>query len=144
MGYTNVSTYINSGNVIFDAESEDFSKVAWVLEETFGFSIETIFRSGENILKLAGEIPKDWNNDDEQKTDILFLWDEYDSAKSLDLIKAHPEVDRLLYLPWAIVWNISRTDYVKSGMNEFIKSKLYKHMTARNVNTVRKLSELVR
>lgn len=143
LDYANVQTYINTGNVIFDSEDDDFSKIEGILEETFGFEIRTVFRSAENIRNLAEQIPKDWKNDDEQKTDILFLWDEYNNEESLNLIKIHPEVDHILYLPWAIVWNISREHYSKSGMNTFIKSKLYKHMTARNINTMRKLWELM-
>lgn len=34
-------------------------------------------------------------------------------------------------------------DNHKSGMRAFIGTPLYKHMTARNVNTVRKLAELM-
>jgi uncharacterized protein (DUF1697 family) len=74
---------------------------------------------------------------------VLFLWEEFDTEESLSLIKATEWVDNLLYLPWAIAWNIERKNYAKSGMKDFIKSKLYKNMTARNVNTVRKLSELM-
>lgn len=35
MGYANVRTYINSGNVIFDTEDSDFSQLEKVLEEEF-------------------------------------------------------------------------------------------------------------
>lgn len=94
-----MQTYINTGNVIFDSEDDDFSKIEGILEETFGFEIRTVFRSAENIRNLAEQIPKDWKNDDEQKTDILFLWDEYNNEESLNLIKIHPEVDHILYLP---------------------------------------------
>lgn len=143
LGYTDVWTYINSGNVIFTSENDDFSKVEKALRETFWFEVPTIFRSKENITHLANKIPKEWKNDEEQKTDILFLWEEYDSESSLSLIKSNPKVDNLLYLPWAIVWNIERRNYSKSGMKEFTKAELYKNMTARNINTVRKLKEIM-
>lgn len=42
-----------------------------------------------------------------------------------------------------IVWNLSKVDYATSGMKKFIGTKLYKNMTARNINTVRKLAELM-
>lgn len=144
LGYSNVSTYINSGNVIFESSNEDFSNIEPTLRETFGFEIRVVVRSGENIVSLAERIPSEWVNDDTQKTDILFLWDEYDRAENIDLIKRNPEVDRLVYIDSAIVWNISRSEYTGSKMEDFIGTNLYKHMTARNVNTVRKLAELMK
>lgn len=77
------------------------------------------------------------------KTDVLFLWGEFDSEKSVDLIKHNIEVDALVYLPGAILWSVLRNDYVKSGMNTFIGSVVYKNMTARNINTVRKIAALL-
>ena len=41
------------------------------------------------------------------------------------------------------VWNINRKNYSKSGMNKFIGTEVYKNMTARNVNTVRKFLEIM-
>lgn len=35
MGFQNVSTYINSGNVIFESEKHDFSNVEKTLKATF-------------------------------------------------------------------------------------------------------------
>lgn len=67
----------------------------------------------------------------------------YDSKKSLDLLTKNSKVDNLKYIDGAIVWNIKRGDYSKSGMNKLIGTPLYKHMTARNINTVRKLDALM-
>ena len=139
--FEDVSTYINSGNVLFSSEHIDVPAIEKRLEEIFGFSIPVLVRSMEDIIHLAKSIPENWENNNEQKTDILFLYEEYDSKESINLIKTNPEIDRLLYIKWAIVWNIFKSEYSKSGMNEFIKSKLYKNMTARNVNTVSKLAQ---
>jgi uncharacterized protein (DUF1697 family) len=60
----------------------------------------------------------------------------------LDLIKT-TEVDNLSYAVGAIVWNVEKAKLNKSGMKKFIGTTIYKNMTARNVNTVRKLAELM-
>ena len=146
-GFTEVSTYINSGNIIFKSTEDDEAKIASkiksVLRDAFGFEIQIIIRSDSNIRKLARMIPDDWQNDGVQKTDVLFLWDDYDNKKSLSLIKQAKNIDNVLYAKGAIIWNILVKDYGKSGMNKFVGSKLYKNMTARNVNTVRKLAGLM-
>ena len=53
-------------------------------------------------------------------------------------------VDTLIYIEGALIWNLRREHYSKSGMNTFIGTPIYKNMTARNVNTVRKLAELMK
>jgi uncharacterized protein (DUF1697 family) len=141
--FNNVSTYINSGNVIFESDNDDFSHIESALAEKFGFEIKVVIRDEYNIRHLAETIPREYENNAEQKTDILFLWDDFDSPDSIDLIKIHPDIDNLHYISGAIIWNISKSNYSKSGMHKFIGSTVYKHMTARNINTVRKLATLM-
>jgi uncharacterized protein (DUF1697 family) len=147
LGFLNVSTYINTGNVIFEIEEkkEEIAKkkIEKALKDNFKFEIRVILRDEKNIEKVCKKIPADWQNNDDMKTDVLFLWEEFDNKKSLDLINKKEEIDNLIYVDGAIIWNIDRKNYTKSGMNKFIGSVLYKNMTARNVNTVRKLSELM-
>jgi uncharacterized protein (DUF1697 family) len=145
LGFSGVSTYINSGNVIFETNKDDdvslvVKKIEKSLLEIFGFKIRIVVRDIKNIQKLCKDVPAEWKNDEEQKTDILFLWDEFDNKKSIDLIKT-TSVDNLKYTDGAIIWNIKRVDQNKSGMKKFIGTEVYKNMTARNVNTVRKLGE---
>lgn len=139
LGYANVSTYINSGNVLFESDKKDFSRIEPALKKSFGFAITVVIRDAKNIEKLCKAIPKDWENNTEQKTDILFLWDEFDNKKSIGFIKTNKDVDVLKYISGSIIWHIKRKDYSKSGMSKFIGGIIYKNMTARNINTVRKL-----
>jgi len=145
-GFSNVSTYINSGNVIFESKENDADKLISIIKmilKNFDFEIQVIIRSSANISKLTKAIPADWQNNDVQKTDVLFLRADFDNKKSLNLIKQTPGVDNVIYVNGAIIWNVKRIDYNRSGMKKFIGTELYKNMTARNVNTVRKFSELM-
>lgn len=148
LGYLDVVTYINTGNVIFETEEKNNElikkEIEKVLKDNFKFEIRVVLRDGKNIEKVCKKIPTDWQNNDEMKTDVLFLWEEFDNKKSLDLINKKEGIDNLIYVDGAIVWNVDRKNYTKSGMNKFINSILYKNMTARNVNTVRKLRELMK
>ena len=58
-------------------------------------------------------------------------------------IKTNPKVDTLLYTSGAIIWHLKKKHYGKSKMNDLIRTKLYKNMTIRNVNTVQKLQNLI-
>lgn len=143
MGYEDVRTYINSGNVIFSSTKKDFSQIKKALKKAFGFDIAVIVRDAKNIQQLNKAIPAAWLNDPKQRTDVLFLWDEYDSKKSLKLFTVKPGIDNLKYTAGAIIWNFERKHYTKSGMGKMIGTLIYKNLTARNVNTVRKLAELM-
>lgn len=146
--FESVSTYINSGNVILETdETENIEqKIEVLIQINFGILVPVLIRNSEEILALNNIIPKDWTNDSTtQKTDVLFLWEECNTPKVLDSIIHNPDVDNLIYIPeaGAIVWNVARADYKFGGMDKFAGSKIYKSMTARNVNTVRKLAELM-
>ncbi len=143
MGFTKVSTYINSGNVLFSGSKPSAKKIEQSLTKAFGFAIPVVLRTAKNIIELNQFLPTEWQNDGVQKTDILFLWDSYDSAESIQKIKVRSGVDILRYFPGTIVWHIDPGLYTKSYMRYFIGTDVYKHMTARNINTVRKLAELL-
>ncbi len=144
LDFTQVFTYINSGNVIFQTSAQVVTeKIELALKKTLGFEIRVVVRDAKNIQKLCSEIPLRWKNDTEHKTDVLFLWPEFAHKKSIGLITA-TEVDTLTYLDGAIVWHIDKKNYNKSGLHKFIGTHLYKNMTARNINTVRKLGELMK
>jgi uncharacterized protein (DUF1697 family) len=143
LGFLNVSTYINTGNVIFETDKKDLEEIIEkALKKAFGLPLRIVIRDAKNIKKLCKDIPRGFENNTEQKTDILFLWDEYNNKKSLTLIKK-TKVDTLKYIDGAVVWNVQKKYLTKSGMRGFTGSVIYKHMTARNINTVRKLNELL-
>ncbi len=148
LGFSDVRTYINSGNVIFKTEERDEKKLVREIEEGirdhFGLDIPVVVRSKEEIDRVTKEIPAEWMNDQEQRTDVMFLWEEVDTPDVLQTIKINPEVDILKYTKGAVIWHLLRKNYTKSRMNKIIGTHFYKHQTARNVNTVRKLQELMK
>jgi len=144
LGYGNVRTYINSGNVIFDSSSDDFESIRPKLSERFGFEVRLVIVPVELFNKLIEKTPADWRNDKQQKTDVLFLWPGYDDKQTLQDLELIDEYDTAIYVDGAIVWNIDRANQSKSRMQKgYISSDIYKNMTARNINTVRKIASLV-
>lgn len=146
LGYVDVMTYINSGNVIFSSSKTAAAilrELEPALEKTFLFHIPTLLRTKQELQTIVDEVPKKWVNDSDQKTDVLFLWPTYNNKKTLQLIAQQPKVDELRYVSGAIIWHIDRGNITQSKMRDFIGTSVYKHMTARNINTVRKLVALM-
>jgi uncharacterized protein (DUF1697 family) len=81
-GLENVSTYINSGNIIFESAETDSGKLTDLIEKLiknkFKLDVATLVLSQpdyENIIKSA---PKGWGSDPAWKYNLLFLLPPYD------------------------------------------------------------------
>lgn len=142
---SNVSTYINSGNVIFETtESYDAicQKLKALFKKEFGFEIPTLVKSATEMAQIAKAIPSNWKNDTEQRTDVAYLFPEIDSKKTIEDLPLNKEFVNIRYVKGALIWNIDRKNYAKSRLNKLIGHKLYKFMTMRNVNTARYLGNM--
>ena len=143
MGYCNVRTYLNSGNVLFETNDDRRQiqeAVPKALEVEFGFEIATLIKSEEDMKRIASVIPLAWENNQEQKTDVAYLFPEVDYEGFIDEMPVKREFADLLYVPGAVVWHIFRDNYNKSQINKIIGQKMYQQMTVRNVNTARYLA----
>lgn len=146
-GMSSVKTYINSGNIIFADDSHPANELAVVLEKAiqahFDLSIKVLVYGFDEFQRIAANIPANWSNDKEMKSDVWFLWPEADDAAVLDQLVIKPEIDRVKYVSGAILWSVDKEHASKSGMGKVIGMPLYKLVTIRNVNTVRKLMALM-
>lgn len=60
LGLKNVETYIQSGNVLFEADQDESSLQRWIEEEirnVFGFSVTVVLRTGKELLQVANHRP---------------------------------------------------------------------------------------
>jgi uncharacterized protein (DUF1697 family) len=146
LGCKDVLTYINSGNVIFSDNRpamELKSLVEQAIADEFKLEVPVVIRDQANVAYLVDKIPAGWTNDKQQKTDVMFLWEDIDDKGILERVIINPKIERILYLSGALVWNIGRENVAKGGGVKLIKTDLYRQMTVRNINTVRKLHQLL-
>jgi uncharacterized protein (DUF1697 family) len=147
LGFSKVSTYINSGNVIFSNDKQPVNKIASKAEEAieteFGFKVHVIVRTQEYIEQILKELPERWQNDKDMKCDVMFLWEEVHSPDILNELMIKPDIEDVKYVSGAIIWRVDRANAAKSGALKLIGTPLYKKMTIRNCNTVRKISSLM-
>lgn len=142
LGCINVSTYINSGNVIFeskDGQENIMKKVEAGLKKEFDFDIPFLVKTEKEMKKITDAIPTEWQNDSSQRTDVAYLFPQIDSKKTIDDLPVKKEFMDIRYVKGAIYWNIDRNNYNKSHLNKIISHKLYQFMSVRNVNTARHL-----
>lgn len=146
LGFTNVSTYINSGNVLFEStDDETTDSLAQLFEkrlyQKYTLTIPVLVVTTDLLHAISSKIPNSWTNDTDMKCDVLFLWKEIDSKDILTQLAYNPDIEDVLYTPGAVVWRIDRRYINKGKMVKIVGTAIYKKMTVRNVNTVRKLVE---
>jgi len=54
-----------------------------------------------------------------------------------------PNIDEVIYIDGSLVWHLEKKNYRKSGITRMAKTEIYKNMTVRNINTVRKINLLL-
>lgn len=147
LGLEQVVTYINSGNAIFKTDLEDVKLISENIEAKiltdFGFAVKVLVRPQSDFENICKKVPQKWINNDQMKCDVLFLWDEMQSPETIKLLNLVPDIDEVIYESGAIIWSLNRENYAKSAMQKFIKSPVYPKSTARNINTVRKILEIM-
>src|SRR5260370_20541198 len=146
LGLTDVRTYINSGNVIFSTRASDAqrltARIEKALEQHTGMAIKVLLLDHKTLKKMVDAIPRKWVDDKTMRTYVLLLWKELDDRGILDRLPIKPGVDELKYTPGAIVWRVDRENVSRSQMNRIVGTPLYKKVTIRSANTMRKLNEL--
>ncbi|WP_010676622.1 DUF1697 domain-containing protein [Bacillus timonensis] len=147
VGMNDVVTYINTGNIIFTSNGQSKTELSRILEEAihneFELQIKVVVRSIDDVRGIIDAIPESWKNDNNMKSDVMFLWDEMDDESVLEQLVIKPNIDTVKYVPGAILWSVDKKNVTKSGMSKIIGTKLYKQVTVRNVNTARKIYELM-
>lgn len=141
LGFKNVSTYINSGNIIFETGSKPKrEEIEAAMEKEFGFAIQTLVKTKREMQKIATAVPNDWQNDAEQRTDVAYLFPEIDLESTLNELPVKKEFIDVRYTKGAIFWNVKRKNVFRSQLAKIIGHRLYKFMTVRNINTARYLA----
>jgi uncharacterized protein (DUF1697 family) len=146
IGLFEVRTYINSGNVIFSTRASDAqrltARIEKALEQHTGMAVKLLVMDHKTLKEIVDAIPRNWVDDKTMRTYVLLLWKELDDRGILDRLPIKSGVDELRYTPGAVVWRVDRENVGRSQMNRIVGTPLYKKITIRSANTMRKLNEL--
>ncbi|WP_373056741.1 DUF1697 domain-containing protein [Zunongwangia sp. H14] len=147
IGFKNVKTYIQSGNIIFNENVKNISKMETQLEkfilDTYGFEVPVIIRSAEQVEKAISDNPYFSKESDLDRLHLSFLKQAPD-AENIDKAKnANYEPDSFeVKGKNAFVYCTGK--YSDSKLtNNFFENKLKVAATTRNWKTVLKLQELL-
>ena len=146
LGLSEVRTYINSGNIMFSTRASDAPRLTARIEKALaqhaGMEIKVLVMDHVALKKVVDAIPPNWVDDKTMRTYVLLLWKELDDRKVLHSLPVKAGVDELMYTPGAVIWRVDRENVGRSQMNRIVGTPLYRKITIRSANTMRKLNEL--
>ncbi|MBI3889087.1 DUF1697 domain-containing protein [Candidatus Saccharibacteria bacterium] len=149
LGLRDVSTFINSGNVLFSTdqrnESELVSLCEKAIEEQFGFAVVVMVISAEDLTQAVDDAPSWWASGDPKKlrSDALFVIPPTKPSEVLaEIQKKSSAVDKLEIRGQVIFWTLVMEDYNKSVVPKIIGTSIYRRVTMRSSTTTKKLYTL--
>jgi len=142
-GFSDVSTYINSGNVLFFSKSKDKEKLQAecrrIIMEKFGLNIAVMVISAQELSDALDHAPKWWDTDTESKHNAFFV---IPPATAESLIESvgdeNPEYARVSHYGQVIFWSAPIKTFTRTSWSKAISSKVYYNITVRNSNTTKK------
>jgi len=67
-----------------------------------------------------------------------------DKRNVLKRLTVKKGIDDVKYVSGAVIWRVDRDKLTRSGMMKLTSDELYRQMTIRNCNTVRKLADMMK
>lgn len=149
MGFEQVKTYIQSGNVIFTSKSDDLNQLARHIEEQirkdFNAQVPVIILENHFLMEVQEKNPfLTRKNIDLTKLHITFLSEEpqLDNVAKIDAVRYVPDE---FIIAGKVIYLYCPGGYGTTKLNNgFFEHKLKVTATTRNWNTVNKLVELIR
>jgi uncharacterized protein (DUF1697 family) len=148
MDYADVSTYIQSGNVLFKSDESDktrlTNKIEQMLSARFKYSSCIVVVTDAQLKIIVEEAPEGFGQEaDKYRYDVLFVKEPLNPGEILKNLRIRDEVDRSFAGQSVLYFarNISRAS--QSYLTKIITLPEYKSITIRNWNTTTRLLSIM-
>lgn len=147
LGFSNVRTYIQSGNILFRSSHTNVKRLEKRIENGLadGFSItaQAVVLSQQRYVSAIEAAPRKWGKDDLQKHNALFVLGDITPE---DVIAQLPppkkNIETITTGPGVLFWSVSKEQSSKTTLMKLPSEPVYQQLTVRNHNTVFKLQDL--
>ena len=148
LGLAAVRTLIASGNVVFRTDGTDSRKLEGTLERALvrahGYDGKVVVRSLAEYEKMIRGMPPRWGEEKERRYYVLFLRHEVDRPSLLRELDVNEAVEDVDYVPGALLWSARLDGLTRSRMARMNTRPIYGELTVRNLNTTRRILELLK
>ena len=148
MGFAQVTTYINSGNIVFKTKEADARKLERKIEQMmakeYKLDSKVVVRDLSEMERLVKSLPSDWTDDSTRRFNVIFLRHTIDSKDILADLPANSDIEEIVYRPGTLLWSAQMTEWNRTSLAKLSSRKLFQDMTVRNLNTTKKLYDLMK
>ena len=147
-GFGHVRTYINSGNLLFEAEApreEVAQRVEDLLASRYDFPIRLALLTGQDYLDQLDELP-DWWHGEVARRDALFYTRGLDRDLVRERIEAMELGDEAVHFgEHAVFWGkFDEKSFLKTAYHKrLLREDFYRQVTIRSGSTVEKIAAMV-
>jgi uncharacterized protein (DUF1697 family) len=148
LGFTNVRTYIQSGNVLFSADESDQARLTSQLEDalsiTYNYTSRVVVRSDEEMKDIVAHAPKDFGSDPATyRYDVIFLKEPLTAAEAMQSVTTKEGVDQAFAGNGVLYFSRLISKATQSHLSRIVSMPVYQSMTIRNWNTTTKLLNMM-
>ncbi len=149
LGFSEIITYINSGNVIFSSVIDDknllSNRIKQMIKDNFDLEIPVFIVLQEELGELLKGAPDWWGNDNTEIYDNLIFMLPPLTYKEFSEQIGNPkeEYEKVHHYKDVIFWSFCRKNYQKTNWwSKTASSNVSSMITIRTANTVRKIVDL--
>jgi uncharacterized protein (DUF1697 family) len=146
-GFTDVATYIASGNVLFsspDAGAGLARRIEAALEKAFDYQATVMLRSRKQMQEIVARAPRGFGADPANyRSDVIFLNAPLTAAAALKDVPLKEGVDTANAGPGVLYHARLIARASQSKLSRVVSMPMYKSMTIRNWNTTTTLLRLM-
>ncbi|MFC6171489.1 DUF1697 domain-containing protein [Loigolactobacillus jiayinensis] len=147
LGFAQVRSYINSGNLIVDSSlslGETQTAVAALLATQYDFPIAAVVLEKTAYLTELAQVPEWWGQAADCRHNALFFLPTYTPEMLLALRQQTLQYDQIHFGTHALFWTApTQQHYSRSLYAKLMQVALYPAVTIRNRNTTLKLAALL-
>lgn len=149
LGFTDVLTHLNSGNVVFSDNTDDIEHLAHtiktMIENNFKLDIPVFIISQKDLKEILNNAPDWWGDSNKEIYDNLIFMFPCSSYDGLYHEIGSPKegYEKVYNYKNAVFWSFSRKNYQKTNWwSKTAVSSIGKKITIRTANTVRKIATM--
>ena len=148
LGFDDVVTYIQSGNVVFasrETRAVGFTqRIEATLAETFGYQATVVVRSRPQMRAVVDRAPKGFGAEPATyRYDVIFLKEPLTARVAMKSVPTNPVVDEAYAGTGVLYFSRLIEKAAQSRLNKIISSPIYPIVTIRNWNTTTKLVKMM-
>ena len=148
LGFENVSTYIQSGNVLFSANKSNQVKLTSRIEEslskTFNYKSRVVVRSYKEMKNIVSHAPKSFGSDPATyRYNVIFLKEPMTAAEAMKSVSTKEGIDQVFVGKGVLYFSILISKATQSHISRIVSLPVYQSMTIRNWNTTTKLLSMM-